>query len=102
MKKSFLSSVLALILLISGGAHTLYANTNSAANSDIVFLKKVEQFFVKEKQKNDKLKMGRLAAYQGKIVQGIEQRHPRYSKITNLGEVPYPLTDCSAAEKPGT
>lgn len=102
MKKSFLSSVLTLILLISGGANTLYANTHSTANLDILLLKKLEQFFVKEKQQHDRVKMGRLAVYQDVIVQTMEQHHPNYSKIINLGKVPYALADCSAAEKPGT
>ena len=105
MKTSFLALILALTLLVSGGGDVIYGK-DTAKNSDyasttgdIVFLKKLEQIFVKEKQKNDKLKMGSLSVYQKDLVRGIEQKHPDYTKIINLGELPYPLADFSDIER---
>lgn len=99
MKTSFLALLLALMLLISGGGYTVYGRSNprnsvyATVGTDIVVLKKLEQFLVKETQKADKLKMGSLSVYQKDIVKGIEQRHPNYIKITNLGELPCLVTD---------
>ena len=109
MKISIFSVVLAITLLVSSGENLVYGKTNpktsdyATATISSTVQKKLEQVFykIKQKQKNDKLQMGSLVAYQNKLVKEIEQQHPNYTKIINLGEVPYSLTDCSSIEKTG-
>ena len=105
MKTTFLALLLAMTLLISGGGYTAYGKSNPAnttTTSDRAFLKKLEKIFVKEKQKTDKVQMGNLSAYQKELVKKIAERHPQYTQITNLGQVSYPLTDCSEWERGAT